>query len=919
MSDFERNFDASAAPSLRLEVLTQVGRGSLIGSMLMAALYAAALYAMGADPGNLASWFAGISGVCLLGLILWRIIGRTGTEDIGERRQKMLCSLIVALLGACWGATVPLFYSGADFTIQVLTAFTLPAAYALWAPTLIALPSASWGLAVPLAGSIVAAPVYSGSSVSWYLAAAILLFFGVGWILLKRGADALALGRRIAEENRVLDNRIDEAQSKLKRQDQRWEETARQLRATKEAAEAANIAKSEFLATVSHEIRTPLNGLLPVLDLLQETPLETDQRAYLRTAIESSRHLLSIIDSILDYSKIEAGKLEVESLELNLRAIIASVIEMMTGAAESRGLYLRPAVARDVPKNVRGDPIRLRQVLTNLVSNAIKFTERGGVTVELSAGETSRTEVGLLFSVRDTGVGLSEEAASKLFRPFHQADASTTRNYGGSGLGLAISKRLVEMMNGQIGVKSKPSQGSTFWFRIRFRRSAHDVPPARQDVRNVRTLLVCDDAEEYGVLKTILESWGMIHERADSTESAYEVLRSSYSIGASWGYELVIVDAAAFSSISITDMVRRVRGERAFKDVRFIALVSATADTPEVREVVEGVVSRPLRSAAVQRVVYRVLDVDEGKHASAQQEDLSRFRPSFTLFGNEPKPAPEPKTGVHQDSAPVTRTKRGHVLLVEDNPVNLQVARKLLDRLGTTCETATDGKQALDRMRKGGIDAVLMDCQMPELDGYEATRRFRNEEKVLGSVRLPIIAITANVMAGDREKCVSAGMDDYLGKPISAAALGGVLDKWLPGGRNVKPRNENPAISAPTSQGEPQELDLDSDTLRELFDVMEEEFTDILATFLESAPRLIQQISEAAERSDIEAMVVPAHSLKSSAANVGAQRLSKDAKALELAARQNDKQQCLAASTNLPETYESAAQELREVIARGSP
>ena len=625
------------------------------------------------------------------------------------------------------------------------------------------------------------------------------------------------------------------------------------LTRAKHAAEAAAMAKGEFLATVSHEIRTPLNGILPMLDLLSGSRLDLDQQELLRTASASAEQLLRIVDDILDYSKLEADRLDLEITGFNLRELMESVITLMERTTEAKGLRLSVAIDPSVRLPVRGDPVRLRQVLSNLISNAVKFTERGSVSVSVRRIGETNAQHQLRFEVADTGIGIDAATQEKLFQAFSQADASTTRLYGGTGLGLAICRRIVSLMGGRIGVDSTPGKGSTFWFEIPLLKVQGDMPTQLEDLHGGRVLLVTTEARLRMRLTLLLPNWGLRVTTAENTQDALDRLRKAHAQGEPWAYSVVLADTSSIRSTALA-LARNMQRLDQYGNARLVFLGG------------EDIASLAL-PPAVTLLPRHVDDADLRAALSA----------SGVVWGHhEQHPEPAARATPPPDAAP-------RVLLVEDNPVNLMVAQRLLQVLGAECDTAGNGQTALEKLdaADGRYHLVLMDCQMPVLDGYQATRRWRELEQQRNVARrTPIVAMTANAMAGDRQKCLDAGMDDYLSKPVTRAELEATVNRWKDAQLQVPA-----ALPAAAERRARQPSVLDDAVLDELRAVLGDEVDRIIQVYLEDAPRLVAQLEHAAAHNDPIALRVAAHTLKSSSANVGATTLSDAARRLEHGAR----------------------------------
>lgn len=625
-----------------------------------------------------------------------------------------------------------------------------------------------------------------------------------------------------------------------------------ELTKAKQAAESAVMAKGEFLATMSHEIRTPLNGIIPMLDLLSTSKLSLDQQEILKTATASAQQLLRIVDDILDYSKLEADRLELETTGFNLRELLGSVMTLMERSADAKGLHLRLNIDSAVRLPVRGDPVRLRQILSNLVSNAIKFTERGNVTVNIKRlGETAAQHM-LRFEVQDTGIGIDAATQDKLFQAFSQADASTTRLYGGTGLGLVISQRIVSLMGGKIGVQSQPGQGSTFWFEIPLLKVQGDMPAQQGDLHGGRVLLITTDTRLRMRLTMLLPNWGLRVTAVENTQDALERLRQAHTQGEPWTFSVVLADLMSIRSTAVS-LARNMERKQQYGEVRLVYLRGDEATSLDL----------PVNATLIPR--------------NAEDADLRAVLSASGVAWGQQDPHPAPAAQKPKDEIP----GKPRILLVEDNPVNLMVAQRLLQVLGAECETAGNGQVALEKLDQAQFDLVLMDCQMPVLDGYSATRRWRElEQERKATRRLPIVAMTANAMAGDRQKCLDAGMDDYLAKPVTKVELEQCITRWKSSAMPVPAATPS---AAQLTQRAPSVLD--QRVLGELREVLGSEVDKIIAVYLEDAPRLIAQLERAAVNIDPIALRVTAHTLKSSSANVGAMTLSDAARDLEHAAR----------------------------------
>lgn len=741
------------------------------------------------------------------------------------------------------------------------------------------------------------------------------IFFALLVVLIS--AFFVAVGKFLLPAPVTVKKKNEPLPASLAKQIKKAEDAAYEIKLLKEQIKslqvelsAAEMAKMEFLATMSHEIRTPLNGIVPLIDIVMDTELNAFQKDYLTTAHTSATQMQKLIDDLLDYSKVEAGKLTTEITGLKVRKVVEEVLDSLNSSAERKGLEIEVNIDDQINPLLRGDPIRVRQVLTNLLSNAIKFSDHGKIKIEVKKVKNFASKELIRFSVKDQGIGISPDQTEKLFNAFTQGDNSSTRKFGGTGLGLTISKKIVELLKGQMGVESKKGVGSTFWFEIPFSKSAGDSLHGGTEVHQHQAILLNTNPVLFKRIQSELEKAMLPVQTSLNYQHAISRIQAARGIQ-DGKTTLLFID---FDTNAKTLRQLLLLVEKGELDDVWICAITTGGHIAGIKQYKNIQIMQPDKDVELvigefERRFFpeEVMQLDEEQ----AEADTSYGDEQIETDESEDDAADDPQDSEEQvDVSDISET----ILLVEDNEVNLKVAQKLIDYIGFPFDVAENGMVALNKAKKTRYRLILMDCQMPVMDGYFCTKRIRKYEENNNLNHTPIIAMTANAMLGDKEKCLDAGMDDYMSKPLNRYILEKTLKKWDPLAQK-KSLKKTPTKNQPNSpQLDINDKWLNTRALTEIKTFMGEEINSLLDLFQQESPQMLNKLNQFSQNQDFAEARQIAHTLKSTGANIGASGFSHYCKKVEAAAIEENQAEVTKQITNARKAYVLTVNEIKKYL-----
>ena len=865
------------------DLVARSAPGALFFSIAIVGLISAALWSV-ARVEWVVAWAVLMVAISALRYVHLRSYANTSKHDVNIHKFQRWFVVGVALGGIGWGASGAFLFPSANVVYQSFLSFVLAgitaASITVYSPIKLSARLFVGFALLPLT----CIHFLQGDQIHYAMGTVVLFYTVFLFRLVSIVHNSLTSSLALRFENDELIGELKKAKisfeaanQKLKAENAVRGQTEADLIDARDKAEQAARAKSDFLATMSHEIRTPMNGVLGMTELLMNTELTPKQHRFADTIRRSGEALLAIINDILDFSKIEAGKLEIQHTVFDLRQLVEDTMAFFAEQAHRKKIELFTVFPPDEHAAYRGDPERIRQILMNLIGNAIKFTEHGEISVKVTTTEERDDKNGLRFDVTDSGVGIEEAHQAHIFESFQQADGTTTRKYGGTGLGLAVCSRLAELMHGTIGVTSKPNVGSTFWFTVELTRMAESSISGQinqaVDLSGIRVLVVDDNETNCEILKHQMLNWDMKVYAVGTAKHALKYLHKGIERGKP--FDLAVLDRLLPDTDGV-DLAQQIKGDPKIADTHLIMLNSIDQLEQTGQWYMAGIevyINKPVRQGELYDAISSALGDSVKRTANGGAGKIGRASADENL-----------------------RELGAHVLLAEDNLVNQELAKSMLEDLGCTVVVADNGQDAYEAVAEAPLDrkqqrydVVLMDCQMPLMDGFDATGAIRDWEAKCGEEPpLPIVALTANAMTGDRERCLAAGMSDYLSKPFDQEQLARVVKRWLTLDvemTHLAKQTEQRALPVAESAGAETLADLDNAALNNIRALQKDGTNAILSKiinmYLANSPKLLEKLQEAAATGNGDLLRSSAHTLKSASANLGANKLAELCQQLE--------------------------------------